>query len=91
MALDSDEGEEPSPEAMARYLSMRRHTVGVPDQRYSTDATHTPLMSEVIPSFTDHLFDGCDVLTNLTVTEKCNVQYTVQIYRHNSNLRPFMF
>ncbi|XP_073318615.1 serine/threonine-protein kinase SIK3 homolog isoform X1 [Pagrus major] len=33
MALDSDEGEEPSPEAMARYLSMRRHTVGVPDQR----------------------------------------------------------
>ncbi|KAG9329291.1 hypothetical protein JZ751_006180 [Albula glossodonta] len=31
MALDSDEGEEPSPEAMARYLSMRRHTVGVPD------------------------------------------------------------
>ncbi|XP_061781563.1 serine/threonine-protein kinase SIK3 homolog isoform X2 [Nerophis lumbriciformis] len=35
MALDSDEGEEPSPEAMARYLSMRRHTVGVPDQRTS--------------------------------------------------------
>lgn len=34
MTLDSDEGEEPSPEAMARYLSMRRHTVGVPDQRY---------------------------------------------------------
>ncbi|KAA8593808.1 hypothetical protein FQN60_004642, partial [Etheostoma spectabile] len=34
MALDSDEGEEPSPEAMARYLSMRRHTVGVPDQRF---------------------------------------------------------
>ncbi|XP_068601452.1 serine/threonine-protein kinase SIK3 homolog [Brachionichthys hirsutus] len=33
MALDSDEGEEPSPEAMARYLSMRRHTVGVPEQR----------------------------------------------------------
>ncbi len=36
MALDSDEGEEPSPEAMARYLSMRRHTVGVPDPRYGT-------------------------------------------------------
>ncbi|XP_029111332.1 serine/threonine-protein kinase SIK3 homolog isoform X1 [Scleropages formosus] len=33
MALDSDESEEPSPEAMARYLSMRRHTVGVPDPR----------------------------------------------------------
>lgn len=35
MALDSDDAEEPSPEAMARYLSMRRHTVGVPDPRYS--------------------------------------------------------
>lgn len=33
MTLDSDEGEEPSPEAMARYLSMRRHTVGVADPR----------------------------------------------------------
>uniref|UniRef100_A0A674CBM8 non-specific serine/threonine protein kinase n=1 Tax=Salmo trutta TaxID=8032 RepID=A0A674CBM8_SALTR len=33
MALDSDDAEEPSPEAMARYLSMRRHTVGVPDPR----------------------------------------------------------
>uniref|UniRef100_A0A8C7UNC2 non-specific serine/threonine protein kinase n=1 Tax=Oncorhynchus mykiss TaxID=8022 RepID=A0A8C7UNC2_ONCMY len=28
-----DDAEEPSPEAMARYLSMRRHTVGVPDPR----------------------------------------------------------
>ncbi|KAJ3590920.1 hypothetical protein NHX12_008868 [Muraenolepis orangiensis] len=33
MPLESDEAEEPSPEAMARYLSMRRHTVGVPDPR----------------------------------------------------------
>ncbi|KAL0972760.1 hypothetical protein UPYG_G00194430 [Umbra pygmaea] len=33
MTLDSDDAEEPSPEAMARYLSMRRHTVGVPDPR----------------------------------------------------------
>ncbi|KAM6172267.1 serine/threonine-protein kinase SIK3 isoform 3-T3 [Erethizon dorsatum] len=31
--LDSDEGEEPSPEALVRYLSMRRHTVGVADPR----------------------------------------------------------
>uniref|UniRef100_A0AC11CNI5 SIK family kinase 3 n=1 Tax=Ovis aries TaxID=9940 RepID=A0AC11CNI5_SHEEP len=30
---DSDEGEEPSPEALVRYLSMRRHTVGVADPR----------------------------------------------------------
>lgn len=33
MTLDSDEGEEPSPEALVRYLSMRRHTVGVADPR----------------------------------------------------------
>ncbi|KAK2497800.1 hypothetical protein MC885_000452 [Smutsia gigantea] len=31
--LDSDEGEEPCPEALVRYLSMRRHTVGVADPR----------------------------------------------------------
>ena len=30
---DDSEGEEPSPEALARYLSMRRHTVGVSDAR----------------------------------------------------------
>uniref|UniRef100_A0A2K5QED2 non-specific serine/threonine protein kinase n=1 Tax=Cebus imitator TaxID=2715852 RepID=A0A2K5QED2_CEBIM len=29
--LDSDEGEEPSPEALVCYLSMRQHTVGVAD------------------------------------------------------------
>ncbi|XP_053308607.1 serine/threonine-protein kinase SIK3 [Spea bombifrons] len=48
MNLDSDEGEEPSPEALARYLSMRRHTVGVPD-------THTEGGTEdlqkMIPGF----------------------------------------
>ncbi|KAM4651203.1 LOW QUALITY PROTEIN: serine/threonine-protein kinase SIK3 [Discoglossus pictus] len=48
MNLDSDEGEEPSPEALARYLSMRRHTVGVPD-------THTEggteEMQKIIPGF----------------------------------------
>ncbi|XP_070551720.1 serine/threonine-protein kinase SIK3 homolog isoform X2 [Ptychodera flava] len=30
---DSDDLEEPSPEALARYLSMRRHTLGVADPR----------------------------------------------------------
>ncbi|XP_077985470.1 serine/threonine-protein kinase SIK3-like [Glandiceps talaboti] len=30
---DSDDIEEPSPEALARYLSMRRHTLGVADPR----------------------------------------------------------
>ena len=28
------EGEEPSPEALARYLAMRRHTVGVGDSKH---------------------------------------------------------
>ena len=30
----SDSDEEPSPEALARYLAMRRHTVGVGDSRH---------------------------------------------------------
>uniref|UniRef100_A0A8C4QNX7 non-specific serine/threonine protein kinase n=1 Tax=Eptatretus burgeri TaxID=7764 RepID=A0A8C4QNX7_EPTBU len=30
LVCESDEGDEPSPEALSRYLSMRRHTVGVP-------------------------------------------------------------
>ncbi|XP_061432783.1 serine/threonine-protein kinase SIK3-like [Lethenteron reissneri] len=33
VSFDSDEGDEPSPEALARYLSMRRHTVGVAEPR----------------------------------------------------------
>ncbi|XP_012937201.1 serine/threonine-protein kinase SIK3 homolog [Aplysia californica] len=32
----SDSDEEPSPEALARYLAMRRHTVGVGDTRHQT-------------------------------------------------------
>lgn len=32
---DSD-GEEPRPEALARYLAMRRHTVGVGDSKHET-------------------------------------------------------
>uniref|UniRef100_A0A8C5WMT3 non-specific serine/threonine protein kinase n=1 Tax=Leptobrachium leishanense TaxID=445787 RepID=A0A8C5WMT3_9ANUR len=48
MNLDSDEGEEPSPEALARYLSMRRHTVGVPDTH--TDAG-TEELQKMIPGF----------------------------------------
>eukprot|EP00062_Callorhinchus_milii_P021225 gi/632977723/ref/XP_007905506.1/ PREDICTED: serine/threonine-protein kinase SIK3 isoform X1 [Callorhinchus milii] len=53
MNLDSDEGEEPSPEALARYLSMRRHTVGVADPR--TEVTedlqkcHLPGLPRVVP------------------------------------------
>ncbi|MGH0159627.1 UNVERIFIED_CONTAM: hypothetical protein FKN15_065484 [Acipenser sinensis] len=51
MTLDSDEGEEPSPEAMARYLSMRRHTVGVADPRPSTAAV-LPVRGSVCVSIT---------------------------------------
>ena len=32
----SDSDEEPSPEALARYLAMRRHTVGVGDARHES-------------------------------------------------------
>ncbi len=31
---NSDSDEEPSPEALVRYLAMRRHTVGVGDTRH---------------------------------------------------------
>lgn len=30
---DESDADEPAPEALARYLSMRRHTVGVSDAR----------------------------------------------------------
>ncbi|XP_036921570.1 serine/threonine-protein kinase SIK3 isoform X5 [Sturnira hondurensis] len=45
--LDSDEGEEPSPEALVRYLSMRRHTVGVADPR--TEVTDD--LQKLLPGF----------------------------------------
>ncbi|XP_021028940.1 serine/threonine-protein kinase SIK3 isoform X2 [Mus caroli] len=45
--LDSDEGEEPSPEALVRYLSMRRHTVGVADPR--TEVMED--MQKLLPGF----------------------------------------
>ncbi|XP_051842993.1 serine/threonine-protein kinase SIK3 isoform X5 [Antechinus flavipes] len=47
MNLDSDEGEEPSPEALVRYLSMRRHTVGVADPR--TEVTED--IQKFLPGF----------------------------------------
>ena len=34
--MNSDSDEEPSPEALARYLAMRRHTVGVGDSSHET-------------------------------------------------------
>lgn len=48
----SDSDEEPSPEALARYLAMRRHTVGVGDARHESPedvrvklAHHQPLIA----------------------------------------------
>ena len=45
--VNSDSDEEPSPEALARYLAMRRHTVGVETRgmRYSSQL-FTPLLVE---------------------------------------------
>jgi hypothetical protein len=48
----SDSDEEPSPEALARYLAMRRHTVGVGDAQHELPedartklAQHQPLVA----------------------------------------------
>ncbi|XP_034301766.1 serine/threonine-protein kinase SIK3-like isoform X2 [Crassostrea angulata] len=53
---DSD-NEEPSPEALARYLAMRRHTVGVGDSRHEVPedvrvklANHQPLIASPQPN-----------------------------------------
>ncbi|KAK0069240.1 serine/threonine-protein kinase SIK3 [Biomphalaria pfeifferi] len=53
----SDSDEEPSPEALARYLAMRRHTVGVGDPRHEvTDdlrvklPPYYPLMPQTVAS-----------------------------------------
>ncbi|OCT72477.1 serine/threonine-protein kinase SIK3 [Xenopus laevis] len=70
MNLDSDEGEEPSPEALARYLSMRRHTVGVPD-------THNEAGTDELQK----IFPGYPRVTQqipfLPVTQNANVLHTL--------------
>ena len=54
----SDSDEEPSPEALARYLAMRRHTVGVGDSRHEVPedvrvklAQHQPIIAMPQPNF----------------------------------------
>ncbi|WAR05363.1 SIK3-like protein [Mya arenaria] len=54
----SDSDEEPSPEALARYLAMRRHTVGVGDSRHEAPedvrvklAQHQPIIAMPQPAF----------------------------------------
>ncbi|KAK3581717.1 hypothetical protein CHS0354_015347 [Potamilus streckersoni] len=53
----SDSDEEPSPEALARYLAMRRHTVGVGDSRHEVPedvrvklAHHQPIIAMPQPN-----------------------------------------
>lgn len=41
---NSDSDEEPSPEALARYLAMRRHTVGVGDTKHEVRMSSCILM-----------------------------------------------
>ncbi|XP_041373272.1 serine/threonine-protein kinase SIK3-like isoform X2 [Gigantopelta aegis] len=66
----SDSDEEPSPEALARYLAMRRHTVGVGDSRHEVPedvrvklAHHQPIIGMPQPSY--FMPFGCLPDTNL--------------------------
>ncbi|CAH2320218.1 serine threonine- kinase SIK3 isoform X1 [Pelobates cultripes] len=70
MNLDSDEGEEPSPEALARYLSMRRHTVGVPDTHTEGGAEELQKMIPGFPRITPQT-------PFLPVTQNANVMHTL--------------
>ncbi|GFR75317.1 LOW QUALITY PROTEIN: serine/threonine-protein kinase SIK3-like [Elysia marginata] len=58
----SDSDEEPSPEALARYLAMRRHTVGVGDPRHEVPEDlrvklppYYPLTPQHLPAASPHL------------------------------------
>ncbi|KAG8434527.1 hypothetical protein GDO86_012777 [Hymenochirus boettgeri] len=70
MNLDSDEGEEPSPEALARYLSMRRHTVGVPDTHNDGGAED---LQKIIPGFPR----VTQQIPFLSVTQNANVLHNL--------------
>ena len=58
----SDSDEEPSPEALARYLAMRRHTVGVGDPRHEVPEDlrvklppYYPLTPQHVPAASPYL------------------------------------
>ncbi|KAE8592547.1 hypothetical protein XENTR_v10018785 [Xenopus tropicalis] len=70
MTLDSDEAEEPSPEALARYLSMRRHTVGVPDTH---NESGTDELQKIFPGFPR----VTQQIPFLPVTQNTNVLHTL--------------
>ncbi|KAF6334258.1 SIK family kinase 3 [Rhinolophus ferrumequinum] len=89
--LDSDEGEEPSPEALVRYLSMRRHTVGVADPR--TEVMED--LQKLLPGFPGvnpqaaflHVAPNMDLMHNLLPMQ--NLQPTGQLeYKEQSLLQP---
>ncbi|XP_067827051.1 serine/threonine-protein kinase SIK3 homolog isoform X3 [Heptranchias perlo] len=92
MNLDSDEGEEPSPEALARYLSMRRHTVGVADPR--TEVTedlqkcHLPGFPRVMPQTPFlQVVPNVNLMQNMLPTQ--NLQPATQLeYKEQSLLQP---
>ncbi|XP_043532549.1 serine/threonine-protein kinase SIK3 homolog isoform X4 [Chiloscyllium plagiosum] len=92
MNLDSDEGEEPSPEALARYLSMRRHTVGVADPR--TEVTedlqkyHLPGFPRVMPQAPFlQIVPNVNLMQNMLPTQ--NLQPATQLeYKEQSLLQP---
>ncbi|XP_078055089.1 serine/threonine-protein kinase SIK3 homolog isoform X4 [Mustelus asterias] len=92
MNLDSDEGEEPSPEALARYLSMRRHTVGVADPR--TEVTedlqkcHLPGFPRVMPQAPFlQVVPNVNLMQNMLPTQ--NLQPATQLeYKEQSLLQP---
>uniref|UniRef100_A0A8D0GIA4 non-specific serine/threonine protein kinase n=1 Tax=Sphenodon punctatus TaxID=8508 RepID=A0A8D0GIA4_SPHPU len=91
MNLDSDEGEEPSPEALVRYLSMRRHTVGVADPR--TEVMED--LQKLLPGFPRvapqapflQVAPNMNILQNMLPMQ--NLQPTGQLeYKEQSLLQP---
>ncbi|XP_058542804.1 serine/threonine-protein kinase SIK3 isoform X3 [Neofelis nebulosa] len=89
--LDSDEGEEPSPEALVRYLSMRRHTVGVADPR--TEVMED--LQKLLPGFpgVNPQAPFLQVATNMNFMHNLlpmqNLQPTGQLeYKEQSLLQP---
>uniref|UniRef100_UPI00398EAA95 serine/threonine-protein kinase SIK3 homolog isoform X3 n=1 Tax=Pristiophorus japonicus TaxID=55135 RepID=UPI00398EAA95 len=92
MNLDSDEGEEPSPEALARYLSMRRHTVGVADPR--TEVTedlqkcHLPGFPRAMPQAPFlQVVPNVNLMQNMLPMQ--NLQPATQLeYKEQSLLQP---
>ena len=85
----SDSDEEPSPEALARYLAIRRNTVGVGDSRHEVPddmraklAAFQPIIAQPQPNL--FMPFGMPVHANLPFTTPINMMTT----QHYSNM-PF--